>query len=218
MTLDFWFIAVRNSCINKLRPIRVLKNKLCVSRFAENTDGASAVEFALVSIPFILAVGAIFQICLINWASQNLDESLQKAARTIYTGSFQTANKSERSSDALMQSLKDSICGASGSNSGRVFGCSDLKIDVSTSTSFASSKSATAFDEQTGTWSKDFGNKYTCAKPGDIVVITAALKYPIGFRFLNIGFSSFEDGSRLIMSTVVTRTEPYDTSSGSPCS
>ncbi|RZK36495.1 MAG: pilus assembly protein [Hymenobacter sp.] len=195
-----------------------MENRQYFRRFAGNTDGASAVEFALVSIPFILVIGAIFQLCLINWASQNLDESLQKAARTIYTGNFQAANKSQRSSDALIQSLKDSICGAAAPNSGRVFGCSDLKIDVATSTSFAASKSATAFDEQTGTWSKDFGTKYTCAKPGDIVVITAALKYPVAFRFLNIGFASFGDGSRLIMSTVVMQTEPYDTSSGSACS
>jgi Flp pilus assembly protein TadG len=208
---------MRIRCIDTLQRINSLNNRLCISTFVRDTDGASAVEFALVSVPFILAVGAIFQICLINWASQNLDESLQKAARTIYTGNFQTSNKSERSSDALIQSLKDSICGATAPNSGRVFGCADLKIDVSTSTSFASSKSAMAFDEQTGTWSKDFGTRYSCAKPGDIVVITAALKYPVAFRFLNIGFSSFEDGSRLIMSTVVTRTEPYDTSSGSPC-
>lgn len=210
-------IPVCVRCLCELRHARAFKSRPCFRSFAENVDGASAVEFALVSAPFIILVGAIFQICLISWASQNLDDSLQKAARIIYTGNFQTANKSEKSSDALIQSLKDSICGTTVPNSGRVFGCSDLKIDVSTSTSFASSQSAVAFDNQTGTWSKDFGTKYTCSKPGEIVVITAALKYPVAFRFLNLGFSSFGDGSRLIMSTVVLRTEPYDTSSGSPC-
>lgn len=194
---------------------RILNSKL--SLFVRKAEGASAVEFALVAAPFILVIGSIFQICLINWASQNLDESLRRAARTLYTGNFQTTNKSQKSSSALLQNLKDSICGAGTATDGRVFSCTDLKVDVSTSASFAASKSPSAFDDKTGTWASNFGSNYTCAKPGEIVVITAAVKYPVAFKFLNLGFSSFGDGSWLIMSTVVMRTEPYDVSSGSPC-
>ncbi|MCJ2033187.1 TadE/TadG family type IV pilus assembly protein [Methylobacterium sp. J-068] len=179
-------------------------------------SGASAVEFALMSGPFISIIGAFFQFCLIVWANQNLDEALQRSARTLYTGGFQSSNKSLKDTQALLTLMRNSICGSSQVGA-TVFGCSGLKLDIAVVSNFSAGNVPKIIDDQTGTWSKDFGGGYACAKPGDIVVLTAAVKYALAFRYLNFGFDSFGDGSSLIVSTVVMRTEPYDTSSGSAC-
>jgi hypothetical protein len=187
------------------------------ARVRQDISGASAVEFALVSGPFIAIIGALFQFCLIVWANQNLDEALQRSARTLYTGGFQSSNKSQKDTQALLTMLRNSICGGVSQVGATVFGCSGLKLDIAVVSNFSAGKVPKIIDDQTGTWSKDFGGGYACAKPGDIVVVTAAVKYSLAFRYLNFGFDSFGDGSSLIVSTVVMRTEPYDTSSGSAC-
>lgn len=182
-----------------------------------DTRGSAAIEFALLSGPFLVFLCSIIQVFLIVWATQNLEESLQRAARVIYTGDFQTGNKSEKDPAKLMASLKSRMCANGASVIPTAFDCSALKLNVAVSSSFASGSSASAVDDKTGTWSSGFGAAYGCANPGDIVVISAAVKYPVAFGFLNYGTPSFADGSRLIQSTAVIRTEAYNTTSGSAC-
>ncbi|KAB1070928.1 TadE/TadG family type IV pilus assembly protein [Methylobacterium planeticum] len=185
--------------------------------FLHDAGGAAAVEFALVCLPFFGLVAAILQICLIMWATQNLEERLQRAVRTIYTGTFQGANANPPDSTTVLNSLRTTMCGATTSRIPTAFDCSAIKLNVVLSNSFAAGTAPTPLDPKTKDWATGFGSTYSCAKPGAIVVVTAAVKYPVAFGFLNFGAPTFTDGARLLQSTAVFRTEPYDTSSGSPC-
>lgn len=182
--------------------------RLRLSAFLADRRGASAVEFALVSLPFFMLFGAIVQIGLIIWAGQNLDNNLQVAVRKLYVGSFQSGNRSSDNPTNLAN-LKTQICGSGGN----VFPCHDMKLDVSLASSFAAGTAPQPYDATKKDWSAGFGSHYACAKPGDIVVVTAAVKYPVFFNFLNFGASSFSDGSLLMQSSSVFRTEPYQSSS-----
>jgi Flp pilus assembly protein TadG len=181
-------------------------------RFSGDQLGATAVEFALVSLPFLMLFVSIIQISLVYWVGQNLDDALQKGARTLYTGSFQGDNKAQKNTPSLLSNLRTKICAG-----GVAFDCNNLKVDVAVSSNFSAGSVPTPVDASTGTWSSGFGERYTCAQPGAVVIITAAVKYPVALTFLNAGANAFGDGSRLIQSTVVMRAEPYDVSSGSPC-
>ncbi|MCJ2039459.1 pilus assembly protein, partial [Methylobacterium sp. J-059] len=63
-----------------------------IRTFAAAAEGAAAVEFALVSLPFLALVGAIIQIAFVIWAGQNFDRTVQNAVRGLFTGQFQIAN------------------------------------------------------------------------------------------------------------------------------
>lgn len=193
-------------------PVRPSRVGLARS-FRANAAGAAAVEFSLVAIPFISLLAAILQNGLVVWAGQNLDDSLQKATRVIYTGSFQTANSGQTNSTTLLSKLKEKMCGTSSAKIVTAFDCNNLKLDVTTSSTFAAAAVPVALNTATKTWATNFGTRYTCAAPGSIVVVTAAVKYPVAFSFLNVGVPTFSDGSRLIQATAVFRTEPSDTSS-----
>ena len=188
-----------------------------VSRLARAEDGATAVEFALVALPFLSLLAVILQTSLMVWASRNLDDALQRAGRTIYTGQFQKANTGQSDATTLLANMKTAICGASASRVPTVFDCSTLKLNVVLSTSFANGTVPTPLDLKTGDWTKGFGTNYACAQPGAIVVFTAAAKYRVAFSFLYAGLPGFGDGARLLQSTAVFRAEPYDTSSGQGC-
>ena len=188
-----------------------------VSFLAHAKDGATAVEFALIALPFLSLLGVILQTSLMVWASRNLDDALQRAGRTIYTGQFQKANTGQSDATTLLANMKTAICGASASRVPTVFDCSTLKLNVVLSTSFANGTVPTPLDLKTGDWTKGFGTNYACAQPGAIVVFTAAVKYRVAFSFLYAGLPGFGDGARLLQSTAVFRTEPYDTASGQGC-
>lgn len=200
------------TCSRWLRACMRAKPVVLMRRFGQNATGASAVEFSLIAVPFISLIAATVQTGLVVWTSQTLDDSLQKAVRAIYIGSFQAANQGQTSSTVL-NNLKAKMCGTSSGRIATVFDCNNLKLDVVLSSTFNAAVVPVALNPTTRTWATSFGTRYTCASPGSIVVVTAAVKYPVFFSFLNVGVPTFSDGARLLQSTAVFRTEPNDTSS-----
>lgn len=185
-------------------------------KFFSDTRGSSAVEFGLVSIPFIALFGAIFQTAFMIWAAQNLDENLQRSMRSLYTGTFQSSG-AQADAAGMIARLKTKLCGSGANKIPTVFSCQDVKLDVSVARSFGVGTIPNPIDSQTKDWNSIFGSNYTCAKPGDIVVVTAAVKFPMYFTLLNQGPGSFADGSRLLQSTVAFKVEPYSDNAVSAC-
>ncbi|MCJ2007900.1 TadE/TadG family type IV pilus assembly protein [Methylobacterium sp. J-092] len=188
-----------------------------IRTFAAAAEGAAAVEFALVSLPFLALVGAIIQIAFVIWAGQNFDRTVQNAVRGLFTGQFQIANSGTTSAAVLLQKLNDAMCGTGANRAFTLFDCSSVKIDVSLASSFAAGSSATPMNATTRTWNNGFGTSYACAKPGSIVVVTAAVKVPVFFSLLDLAQMSFADGTHLLQSTAVFRTEPYQTTASTGC-
>ncbi len=184
-------------------------------RFCEDRCGASAVEFAIVSVPFLALLGAIVQTAFVLWAGQNLDNALQDAARSMIVGSFQTANANQSDPAVILAALRANLCGATAQNKIVVFNCQGVKLDVAVSNSFGSAGTPSPVDPTSMTWKPTFGQGYVCAGPGAIVTVTAAVEFPIIFSLLNPVLKTFANGSRLLLSTTVFRTEPYQTASGS---
>ena len=48
-------------------------------------------------------------------------------------------------------------------------------------------------------------------------MVTAAVAIPTFFKLLNPGFTTMADGSYLLQSTAVFRTEPYQTATATGC-
>ncbi len=181
-----------------------------------DSTGAAAVEFALVSVPFLALLGALIQTAFSIWASQNFDYEFQKTARTLFTGQFQQQNNQSVNAAVILAAFKNNMCGSGSSSVVTMFNCNNVRVDISLGTNFAASVAAQPVDPNTRDWSSGFGSHYSCAKPGTIVVATAAVKFPVFFGSLNSAFSSFADGSQLLESTAVFRTEPYS-AGASPC-
>lgn len=179
--------------------------------------GTTAIEFALVSLPFFALLGAIIQIAFMIWAQQNLDFVFQKAIRSVFTGTFQQKYPQNLPAATLLANLQTTMCGSNQSPMAVVFNCSAVKIDLTLGANFATSTPAYPINPTTKDWNSGFGTNYTCAAPGTIVVATAAVKFPVFFGLLNAGLANFVDGSKLLMATAVFRTEPYATAGASPC-
>lgn len=174
--------------------------------------GGAAIEFGLVSLPFLSMIAALIQVSFMIWAQQNLDFALQKTVRSLLTGQFQAANSGTTNAATILAALQANMCTPGGVTMAVVFDCSAVKLDVTIGKSFGALALPVPVDPSTKTWATNFGTHYTCASPGAFVITTAAVKFPLFFKLMLATFADFDDGSILLESTAVFRTEPYGTS------
>src|SRR6476661_10517044 len=110
-----------SACVCRLLPSRLVR------RFVRQQDGAAAVEFGLVAVPFLGLTFAILETALVFFAGQTLETAVADSARLIMTGQAQT-----QSFDAA--AFKNSVC----SKVGGLFDCANgIYVDVKPYTSFS---------------------------------------------------------------------------------
>src|SRR4051812_9906535 len=67
----------------------LLRANLLRDGLLHNERGATAVEFALVALPFSLLLFMIMELALVFLVSTGIESAAERAARTIRTGEFQ---------------------------------------------------------------------------------------------------------------------------------
>jgi Flp pilus assembly protein TadG len=165
-----------------------------LARLAARRDGGTAVEFALVSIPFLALLFAIIETGLMFFVSQMLDGAASVAARDIRTGQAQKVNMSHDEMRAL-------ICQGMVS----LVGCPDnLYLDVRSYSSFNAVTLGSPLDGD----GKFTNLQYSLGNSSDVVVIRAYYTWPSFFHLLPTA-SSLPDGKRLLSAVLAFRNEPF---------
>ena len=160
-------------------------------------DGAAAVEFALVALPFLGLTFAILETALVFFAGQTLESAVTDAGRLIMTGQAQTAGFSQAD-------FKTQVCNRL---AGGLFDCSNgVYVDVKTYTSFAAVNTASPIVNGNFDPTKV---AYNPGAQGSIVVVTLYYQWPIYVSLLGDNLANLNGGSRLLVATSVFRNEPY---------
>ena len=179
-------------CICRLLPTRLAR------RFARQQDGAAAVEFALIAIPFIALIFALMETALVFFAGQTLETAVQDAARLIMTGQAQTQGWSKDDFKTL---------GVCPRLAGGLFDCvNGVYVDVKTYTDFASVTNTPPVNNGQFDDSK---LNYSPGTVGSIEVVTLYYQWPIYVSLLDSKLSNMNGGNRLLVATAVFRNEPY---------
>ncbi|HTS39992.1 MAG TPA: TadE/TadG family type IV pilus assembly protein [Xanthobacteraceae bacterium] len=160
-------------------------------------DGAAAVEFGLIAVPFLALVFAIMETALIFFAGQTLETAAADSARLIMTGQAQTQGLNQ-------STFKDAVC----AKVHGVFDCANgLYVDVRTYSSFSNISTPNPIDAN-GNLVNNFA--YQPGGPGDIVVMRLMYQWPVYVTLLGLnGLSNMSASNRLLVSTVAFRNEPY---------
>lgn len=158
-------------------------------RFARADDGAVAVEFAFVIIPFLMIVFAIFELGLVFLVSLTLENSLATVDRRIRTGEFQNATR-ESYYAAVCQEMSwlGAACGTA------------LTVDVQVMPSFTDTAKPPAPDLEK-----------PCFDPGgpnSIILVRAYYSWPVITPLLGDAVAG-SGGDRKITSAAVFQNEPY---------
>ncbi|WP_407520054.1 TadE/TadG family type IV pilus assembly protein [Methylobacterium oryzisoli] len=173
-------------------------------RFGPARRGAVAVEFGLIALPFVGLLAAITETALAFFAAQMLDATVADAARQIYTGQFQNSLQSGTlTAEKTLEKFRDIVC----TNRVTIFDCSKLKIDILPVTDNDSFTPKSPIDAQKKTWREGFGTNYKKPDPSQIVLVQAAVEFPVFFGAMNP--MTLTNGMRVLQTTVAFRTEPY---------
>ena len=171
---------------------RVSRRASLLARFARARRGAVTVEFAFVSIPFLLLVFAIIELGLVFLVSMTLENAVIDVGRTIRTGEVQSAGGTAASFKTAVcteMSWLGSACDAA------------LSLDVRTFSGFSASGSAlNATKPNTPCW--DPGG------PGSIVMIRAYYNWPLVTPLLQTGLQT-SNGKRMLTAATAFSNEPY---------
>lgn len=166
--------------------------------WARDRRGSTAIEFSLVAIPFVIMMVGIIEISILYTAGSLLEGSTASAARMIRTGQLQQLNPADP--EAV---FRDALC----ANIKALVNCNRIQIEVvQLPDGFMDAGDyAPQFDEDGNLIIRPF----TMGTSSDVVLVRTAYRYPFLTPLLStiLGGAS---GSRLLMSTLVLETEPYD--------
>jgi Flp pilus assembly protein TadG len=164
--------------------------------FAEDRKGATAVEFALVGMPFLGLLLIALQLGIIYVSQSALELATEKSARLVLTGTVQ--GQAQTQSQFLA-----TVCGKLPA----MLKCANLMVDAQVYTSFSGANTTTptiTYDSHgnvTNTWNYNIGGA------GDIVVLRVIYLMPvIGGPLFALANSN---GARVLMATSVFKNEPY---------
>lgn len=168
--------------------------------FARDQRGVTAVEFALLGLPFFTLIGAILQTAMIFLASQVLESAVNDTARELRTGQLQ-----QRS--ATVETFRTEVCNRL---YGLFPGCAGLHVRVTTVTDFQSATTVAPVDPNCRA-PCDWTTTEAYVNPGgqEVVQVQVHYRYPLFLSFGPLGMSNMGDGRRLMGSATVFKTEPF---------
>ncbi|GJE49351.1 hypothetical protein GOFOIKOB_2387 [Methylobacterium tardum] len=189
--------------------------------FSRSRDGASAVEFAIVALPFLALVGATLEAGITYFAQEILQQAVTDAGRQIYTGQFQANNAGVTNSTTLLNNFRTAMCSPGGKPRVTLFPCANVRISITKAASFdtAAPVQATAINPNTGVsdWNAGFAS-YTCARASDVIVVQAAVDMPVFFPLLGAAKATLPNGRRVLQAAAVFQVEPFTSTNACPSS
>src|SRR4051812_34291210 len=177
--------------------------RAAASRFRSDQSGVTAIEFGAVAAPFFALLFAIIETALTLWTTQVLETGVGNASRRIYTGQFQQDNAATDPT-LIAGKFRDEIC----KSIVALITCDKIQIDVRTLASLPGQKPQKPITADGQFDSANFG-KYEPPGANQIVVVRAAVEYPVFVSLLNPNQANLQNGNRLIMGTAAFRTEPF---------
>jgi Flp pilus assembly protein TadG len=178
---------------NTLKRLRIFA---AARRFVGREDGAAAVEFALVMLPFMTLMFIIVETAVVFFAGQTLETAVADSARLIKTGQAQQTLKLDDPAK-----FKEAVCA-------RIYGLFDcangMYVDVKIYDQFSSIDNTVKYDA-TGT--PETG--YQPGVQGDIVVVRLIYKWPITIPLVQNFLADPSAKTRMLIATAAFRNEPY---------
>jgi Flp pilus assembly protein TadG len=184
----------------KLRADDQWPKRRALAALRHNQDGAAAVEFGLVAVPFFALLFAILETALMFFTTQVLETAVFKASRLIYTGQFQST--SDQTAADIGAKFKAELC----KNVITIVSCNspEVRVDVRTFKPGDTLPKVIADGKVNET-----GFGYQTTKASEIVLVRVAMEYPVVVPMLNALAANLGNGKRLIMATATFRNEPF---------
>ena len=193
----------------KLKNTRPLKKSL-LGKLKRDNKGATAVEFAILGLPFAALLFGIIEISLVFILTTNTEHALSEVSRDIRTGEFQG-----NSGDATL--LKTNICTAMSG----LGNCNKLRVDVVRAATGKFSElslpdsppactgTAAAIEACEAAAPAMPADTYTITGSEDVVIVRVQYVHHLTIPSAVTGLSNSSGNTRVITATTAFRNEPF---------
>lgn len=181
-----------------VRTLRKVGRKAGSLRGSES--GSSAVELALIAVPFFMLLCAVFEAGLVMLAQQSLGSGVDRASRQLFTGAFQAKYDGTPSAERFRTEMCPVMV---------YVDCAKVLIEITTASTFAGSGASDPYDSKTKSMKPNFGKTFECPSANEIVTVRAAAVVPRFFGFLTLNGLQMASGGQMVTSTAIFRAEPY---------
>jgi Flp pilus assembly protein TadG len=171
------------------------------SRLRDDEKGFTAVEFAIVAMPFLMLLFGTITVGLYFFVTFSLENAVEQGARLIRTGQAQTSNPPMTTTQ-----FKTVVC----NNAPSFIDCvGKLRVNVVSASAF-SSLSAPGCTDTSGNLVPDAAESNVPGAAGDAVLVTVCYEWTLAgsLPFLKLG--KMANGAALIQAATTFRTEPYN--------
>lgn len=187
----------------------VLRTQLHLRRWRTDQSGFTAVEFAIVAMPFLMLLFGTLSVCLFYFTNFTLENAVWAASRSIRTGQFQQgagAYAGITSPEDRKKAFQQALCARAPS----YIDCNKVIVQIqSNSGGFGGiTEPICATDGKMIDQSKA---EFNPGGASSVVLITACYPWDFGGRLPFFALNNMKDGSLLLQASVAFRTEPYPT-------
>lgn len=170
-----------------------------LARWGKDKDGATALEFAMVALPFFMMLFGIIGIGLYFFTIFAMENAVEQASRLIRTGQAQTVALTASGFKAQVCSLAPGFVDCDNALQVNVKSYADLT--QVTAASFPKCLDAGGNLANTSTYSPGGASA--------IVMVWACYEWTLAAQIPFIRLGDMNNGSLLIQATTIFRTEPY---------
>lgn len=174
-----------------------------------NEDGAAAIEFAMLALPFLMFVLGVIGMGLYFFMDSSLQYAVSSAARKIRTGEVNTGGANGNA--MTVGQFRNLVC-----TTGTLINCDDLAIMVQHATDWSGLSPQSCLDSK-GNMSGSTGatgdllSQYS-GGASDVVLVTLCYKWDLAqqFGFLKLGSGAGGTGPAILQATAAFKSEPYN--------
>lgn len=186
--------------------------RAALGRVRTDERGVTSIEFAIVSIPFLMLLFGIMSVCVYFFTMLYTENAVWAASRDLRTGIYQTQASGSRyagkTGDALKTEFKKAICEKTPNQAD----CeTNMRVMVQARTTFTSivepnCKNVTnnIVDDATAMAAFDAGGA------SSVVMVTGCFAWKFGGQLPFFKLGNLADGSFLVQASAAFRTEPYN--------
>lgn len=170
-------------------------------RFHQSEDGAAAVEFALVVLPFMMLLGVVLETGVMLFTEYTLQASVQQAARLMRTGQAQAQGMNAAA-------FKTEVC----KTASIIMNCSGgVTVYAESASSFAALKAKLPSSLNIGVQSDGTPSaaSYKCGAPLEAVGVVATYDWKFIFPFMSFNANTADTTKKRLVGIAMFADEPF---------
>lgn len=193
-------------------PRRTLPHRAACPRLISNEDGAAAIEFAMVGLPFLLFILGVVGYGLYFFTNSSLEYGVEAASRKIRTGEINSSGTSRGDKQMTVGEFRNHVCAVAGP----AINCAKLSIIVQHGADWSEISPEPCTDKKgdlTGSTGQngEILSSYA-GSSNSVVLVTLCYKWDLAqsFGFLKLGGGPDGSGPAVLQAATAFKSEPYN--------